>query len=286
MKKLLFGGLILFVIWNFSSCNIINPDEPLPSYITIDSFDLISTDMNYHGSVSTNIKDVWVNINTRNIGVFQLPATIPVLMEGDSVDVTFFAGIEPNGQALQRRRYIFYEPYSQKIKRSTTTQKISPKIQYRDGLNFLLNENFENGNSFIPYTNPDTGLDRSNLAPYVFEGAFSGLIFLDGTNRGSRVITTQSFEIPKNQETFLEMDYKSDVEFAVEVQVVTNTSSVVVSTLLNIRARSEWNKIYINLTEIGTLYPGNKVNFILKTALSPNQTTGFVAVDNIKVVTQ
>ena len=286
MKKLLFGALILLTIFNFYSCNIINPDEPLPNYITIDSFDLVSTDPNFHGSVSENISDVWVYVDNHNAGNFQLPATIPILIDQDSVDLLIFAGIKNNGQSLSRRRYPFYVPYTQRLGKSLAPQNIIPKIEYRTNANFLLNEDFENGNSFIPYTSPDTGLDRSNLSQYVFEGSYSGLIYLDGTNRGARVITAQNFAIPSNKESYLEIDYKSDIPFSVELQLLTNTNSVLVSTLLNIKTRIDWNKIYINLTDIGSLYPGNKVNIILRTALSPDKSTGFVAVDNIKVVTQ
>lgn len=286
MKKLLLGVLLLSVGLSFYSCNIINPDEPIPTYIRIDSFDLVSTDPNFHGSVSENISEAWVYVNNHNAGNFELPADIPILIEGDSAELLIFGGIKNDGQSISRRRYPFYTPYTQNIGKSTVTQSVVPKIEYRSNANFLLNETFENGNSFVQYNSPDTGLDRSNLVPYVFEGDYSGLIYLNGTKRGSNVITIQSFAIPSNKESYLELDYKCDINFAVELQLTTTTSAVIVLPLVNVRSRTDWNKIYINLTEIGTLYPGSKVNFILKTSLSPEESTGFVAIDNMKVVTQ
>ncbi len=275
-------------MWNFSGCNIINPDEPIPYYITIDSFDVQSTNPGYHGSVSENISDAWVYVNNFNVGNFQLPATIPIVLEDDSASVSVFGGIKNNGQSASRRRYPFYEPYGVQLGQSNTTQHIIPKIKYRDSMDFKLVEDFETGNSFVPYTtaSPDTGLDRTNDPAYLFEGANSGLIFLDGIRRDSRVITVQNFQFNQGKEAYMELDYKCDIPFTVQIQLVTSASSVIVLDLLSIKARTDWNKIYINLTEIGNTYLGSTVNFMLRTNLTPGQTSGYVSIDNLKIISQ
>jgi len=271
----------------FTSCNIINPDEPVPQYIHIDSFQVVSYDDSYHGSVSKNITEAWVYVDNFNVGNFQLPADIPVVVEGeDSVRLSIAAGIKVDGRSLSRRRYPFYTRYNQLLAKSATKQTIIPTIEYRGGQDFKLIEDFENGNSFIPYTSPDTGLARTSLPQYVNDGANGGLIFLDGTNRTARVTTVQDFSFVSNKESFLELDYKCDIPFTVEVQLVTLGSTVIITDLLSINIREDWNKIYINLTEIGQNYAGSKVNFILKAGLTPGQTSGFVAVDNFKIISQ
>lgn len=286
MKKLLFGLLIFGTFLSFYGCNIINPDEPIPTYIQIDSFDLVSTDPSTHGSVSENITDAWVYVDNHNVGNFELPATVPVLLENDSAELVVFAGIKSNGQSFFRRRYIFYEPYTQRIGITAATQNITPQIQYRSGLNFRMIEDFESGNSFLPYLAPDTSIERTSDPAYVFEGNTGGLIWLTNTERDARSITAQDFTLPTDRETFLEMDYKSDVIFTVEVQIVTPASTVIVADLLSINAKENWNKIYINLTELATTYSGSKINFIIKTSLFPGQTSGFVALDNFKILSQ
>lgn len=286
MKKLLFGLISLIVASTFYSCNIINPDEPLPTYVRIDSFDLVSVSSATHGSVSEKITDAWVYVNNHNVGNFELPANIPILIEGDSADLTVFAGIKADGQSFYRRRYIFYSSYGQRIGKSTETQNIIPKIEYRTTADFRLIEDFENGNSFIPYFSPDTSVGRTTDPSYVFEGSGAGLILLTNTKRGARSITVQEFTLPNSVESFMELDYKSSIPFTVEVQIVTPGNTVIVADLLGINARTDWNKIYINLTEIGTTYPGSKVNFLLKAALTPGQSDGFVAIDNFKIITQ
>ncbi len=271
----------------FSACNIINPEEPVPQYIHIDSFQVISYDDSYHGSVSKNITEAWVYVNNFNVGNFQLPADIPIVIEGeDSARLSIAAGIKVDGRSLSRRRYPFYTRYNQFLAKEAGKQTIIPTIEYRADQNFKLIENFENGNSFTPYTSPDTGLDRTSLPQYVRDGGHGGLIFLDGVKRNARVSTIQDFSFLPNKESFLELDYKCDIPFTVEVQLVTPGNTVIVTDLLSINIREEWNKIYINLTEIGKNYANSKVNFILKAGLTPGQTSGFVAVDNFKIISQ
>lgn len=286
MKKLLFGLLLAGILHGFQSCNIINPDEPIPTYLQIDSFNLVSTDLNTHGSVTENITDAWVYVDNHNVGNFELPATVPVLLENDSAQLTIFAGIKSNGQSFFRRRYIFYEPYNQQIVNTAEPQNIVPQIQYRTGIDFRLIEDFENGNSFVPYFGPDTTVVRTTDPNFVLDGTSAGLIALTSSERGARSITTQDFILPTDRESFMEIDYKSDITFTVEVQIVTTGNTVIVSDIISVNAREDWNKIYINLTDVATSYPGSKLNFMLRAALTPGQTDGFVAIDNFKVLSQ
>ncbi len=286
MNNTLASGILLFVL-ALSSCNIINPDEQIPTYVKIDSITVASLDPVAHGSVSSNITDVWVYVNNSNIGNFELPAEIPILLDIDSANVSFYAGIKVDGQSFLRRRYIFYTPYSGLIKRLPgKIQSISPRVEYRPSNVYHLIVDFENGNSFVSYSTTDTSIARMNIPPYVYEGAFSGLIALSGAKRTSQSITTQTFKLPSNRESFVELDYKNDIPFTIEVQLSAPNAPVVVTELLSINTRMDWNKIYINLTNIAVNYPNSNISLIFKTALSPSQNEGFVAIDNVKIISQ
>lgn len=289
MKKLLGLSLFSIVMLFVGSCNIINPDEPIPTYIRIDSFSVNSVDPSTHGSVSENISDAWVYVNNQNIGNFQLPAMVPVILEEgtDSADLSIFGGIKVNGFSFNRRRYIFYQPYSGRLAyKPGETQNLIPEIQYRSSNKYPLIEDFESGNAFVASSNTDTSITRTTDAQYLFEGANSGLIYLDALNKSSSSVTSQSFVLPSDKESFIEIDYKGDLPLTIDVQLSATNSPTIIFELLSLNARSDWNKIYINLTDIGTGYPGAKVNFILRTALPVSQNTGFVAIDNLKVLTQ
>src|SRR5687768_8161045 len=86
---------ILFI----SSCEVINPSEDIPSYIRIDSISVIDTTTNnpvFKGS--QRVTDAWIFIDGILHGVYELPATFPVLEEGTH-KLTIYGGIQVNGIA-------------------------------------------------------------------------------------------------------------------------------------------------------------------------------------------
>lgn len=286
-------GISLFIIVSFSlgSCNIINPDEPIPTFIKIDSFNVLSVAPATHGSVSENISDAWVYVNSENIGNFQLPATVPVILEEgtDSADISIYAGIKVDGFSFNRRRYIFFEPYKTRLAYlQGQTQNWTPEVTYRTTNNYELLEDFESGNAFEASANTDTSITRTTDPAYLFEGTNSGLVYLDATHKSSNSVTTQSFILPSGnvKQSFMELDYKNDVPFTIEVQLSFPNSPTLIFELLSLNSRTDWNKVYINLTDLANGYPGRSINFIIRTSLPVSQNTGFVSIDNLKIITQ
>ena len=289
MKKLI-GVLLSFIVClAIGSCNIINPDEPIPTFLQIDSVNVLSVAPGTHGSVSENISDVWVYVNNTNVGNFELPASVPFILEdgADSASLTIFAGIKVNGFSFNRRRYIFYEPYRAQIaKQEGKTINLTPVVEYRTTNNYELIEDFETGNSFVKSSGADTSIVRTSDPNYVFEGASSGLIRLGGTVKTANSVTVQSFQLPKDKESFLELDYKCDLPFTIEMQLTSPNNPVIISELLSLKERANWNKIYISLTDIATQPSISSINFIIKSNLPVDKKTGFVAIDNFKIISQ
>ena len=89
----------------FSSCNVINPATPVPSYIRVNSIKLY-TDYSTQGSNSNAITDAWVFVDEQVIGVFQMPVNVPILYSG-SHTVTIQAGVIVDGIAATRINYPF-----------------------------------------------------------------------------------------------------------------------------------------------------------------------------------
>ena len=90
----------------FSGCD---KEEQIPSYIYISEFVLYTKNTNF-GSNSHDFVDAWVYANNKLIGVFELPATIPILESG-SKQLTIIAGIRKNGLYYEREAYPFLKPY-------------------------------------------------------------------------------------------------------------------------------------------------------------------------------
>ena len=144
MKNIVF---VIFTIALFvqTACNIINPAEPIPFYIQVDSV-TTTTDVATQGTNSNNITDLWIDVNTDRLGVFPLPVLAPVLSTGTS-DVTLSAGIMDNGVSGTRTTYPFYQPYTFTLTgEPKSIYKYKPNFTYRAATKFPLIEDFEVGN--------------------------------------------------------------------------------------------------------------------------------------------
>ena len=232
------------------SCEIINPDEEIPSYIHIDTINVIITDP-VQGSASHKISDAWVYLDENLIGAFELPVTLPILASGKH-NIKIRAGIKLNGITASRVFYPFYDFYSQEIDlKLTKIDTLKPAVNYFSSAIFAWKEDFEDsGFKIEKLSGSDTAITLINDPSLVFEGNSCGAIFLDENKKifkGSSLSSTP-LNLPKGGfPVFLEMNYKNNQRFHVGIIAVhpSYKSEVVVLTL---NPSENWNKIYINLT--------------------------------------
>jgi hypothetical protein len=272
-----------FLLW--SSCNVINPKEELPTYIQIDSVQLKPTNTNKHGSTHQNITDVWVYYNREIIGPFELPARVPILAEGQG-QIQVLAGIYENGLSATRVRYPFYTVNTFTFNASPTEIiKHVPQFNYRitdtPAVTYII-ENFEQGNIFVKRFNNDTTLIRSNQVGK-FEGDWSGLIHLEDTIAEAECITSTGYFIPPFKESFMELSFKSDIDIVVSTEIF-YLSTTINQPIITLRASPTWKKVYLKLGGFADTYQGGKFKFALQAALTNNQTSANVWIDNFKIV--
>ena len=86
----------LCFLFMLQGCNLVNPKEDIPTYISMDSVFLQSTVPVIHGSVSHKITDVWVYYNRELLGAYQLPARVPVIAKSRG-QLQIVAGIWEDG---------------------------------------------------------------------------------------------------------------------------------------------------------------------------------------------
>ncbi len=285
--------LILFflfaVLLIYNSCEIIDPSEKIPSYIQIDTIDINT--YSGQGTASHNIVDAWVYINDQLIGVYELPAKIPILEEGNN-KLSIRAGIKVNGIASTRAVYPFYEIIKQDINLVSDSiiilQNLSTKYYDSNEFPWVIGngqEDFEQqGVSIETATNSDTNMVATS--DEVFEGNQSGVISLIDSLDSYLGTSIVSFSPPGASESvFLELNYKSDIAFQVGVYVNAFSGSLIKKNILIVNKSDGWNKIYINLgqtlrREIGL--SGYKVFIeVLKPSDITSSNTYF---DNIKLV--
>jgi len=209
----------------------------IPTYIKIDDIALIEDDAN------SNITDAWVYVNDQLQGVYELPATFPVIAEGIQ-NLRVKAGIKVNGIASSRLAYPFYNSYYEDITFSQNeTKTISPFVSYLDSINFFL-EDFEGTGVNIEISAiSDTILLTSSDGDNNFGiGVLSDSLFT------FEIATDELIDLPQSgAPIFLELDYKSNTQFLVGVYV-NYPQSVIQKDLLWINPKQDWNKIYVNLT--------------------------------------
>ena len=276
--------LAVILIGVMTSCNIINPKEEIPTYIYIDSFHVQSVATSVHGSTSNKITDAWVYMNNDIVGVYELPAKIPLIIKDPNTALTISAGIWDNGISGLRVRYPFYRLSEHTLSPSPgNVIPLTPITTYNTNAKFHLIEDFEQGNSFVKFLG-DTNLFRTTDPTYVFEGTNSGLVIMTNTKRGTQMITAEKLKLPGDMQSYMEINYRGNVDFTIKAQVTKSGQPVVTGDILSVKERSSWNKIYVNLTPYGTAYPGSDFNFILTVGLPEGKTDGYLAIDNFKVV--
>lgn len=292
--------MFIAFLLTFSGCNIINPDETIPSYIQIDSI-TVGTNVNANaGSTSSKIVDAWVFIDDEMIGIFELPAKIPVLASGKH-KLTVGPGILISTVSTLRENYLFYTAYEQKdfllVEGEVTA--VNPKITYRDAgaiYEYIVVEDFEQAFIVVDsFSGSQKPILKTQDANKVFEGNGSGLLSIEASD-SLVVFKTPSYELPgSGKPVYLEINYKSD--FAMTIGVFANNKSVkneVVDlvTLLSTtddEGEDEWKKAYIELTSVTSAAANPQDFYIYFSARVETENLrkdGEIIVDNIKLLYQ
>ena len=275
--------LFLLVICSFFSCDVINGDEEVPSFVELERFSLAATpDV---GSVNQNITEGWVYVNNNLIGAFAEGSPFPVL-EGGQVEIIVDPGIHENGIGFTPSLYPYYTRY-----RTTANlvrgevNKINPVFEYRENTDFLLIQEFENNTIFTV----DRDGDEETRINYTTDGALeglSGIITLDQDNPTVNVATNTFFNLPTFgvNDPWLEINFKTDVPLALGLLSFDDGGNVSQLYGHGLNTTSIWKKVYINLKEIIINNPTPPYQLGFGAELPSGQTTGTIMIDNIKLL--
>ena len=247
---LILFGFALFI----TGCDIINPEEQIPSYLEIPAFNLI-TELATEGTNSHKITEAHVFVANELIGIFTLPATIPVLTEGTQ-EVQVFPGIRANGLGDITDIYPFYERYETTVDFVVgDVVTINPTTNYLDNVKFFFEpqEDFEDATLTFSVDldgDPATTIELTNQE--VFEGGGSAIIEMERADPqieiGSNLIT----ELPTSgsASTFLELNYKTEASFLMGIIGYDSQGRVIYSLIdKGVNPKEEWNKIYFDFTQ-------------------------------------
>lgn len=269
-----------------SACQDENLKPGIPAFINVEKFNL-TTNYVEQGTNSHKITDVWVFADDQTVGVFELPATIPILKNGRA-KLRLEAGIKMNGIKTTRVNNPFLEPVIIEDFNFIPDSiiKINPTTTYRSQTEFVWIEDFESSIISIDTTNltSDVNIEKSSTNE-AFEGNYSGLIALTSENTTFEAASFEAFTLPTSgKPVYLELNYKNEYTFSVGIFAQT-TSQIIKKEIIYLLPQTEWNKIYINLTETLTgSQDALDFKIFFRTILPDNMESANIYLDNVKLM--
>ncbi|MFN3530843.1 MAG: hypothetical protein ACK417_13035 [Bacteroidia bacterium] len=280
--------LSLALVAVFSGCSLFyTQDEGIPAFIHIPAIDL-STIYAEQGTASHNIRDVWVFIDSDVQGVYPLPATFPILQEGN-IRFQMSAGILVNGIAATRAIYPFYAQFDTTVNlQRGRTDTIRPQVVYNSLITFGWLEDFES-QGFSIRTSPtsDTSVSRTTNPEEVFEGTSAMAFAIDARAPFFAAETNQAFNFPGGggRPVFLELNYRNNQTFDVGLQIIESDGQFVNAPIVTLAASgNEWRKQYINFTPFVQGRSGVTYRIIFRALHAGGAEPGRVFIDNLKLI--
>jgi hypothetical protein len=247
-KKIIVFILIFSFI--FHSCNKTKYKSSIPAYIKIDSVVVIPPSSAYN--ITQNINDIWIDLNAKRQGIYELPACFPIIASGNQ-HLTIFAGIKKNGISASRSVYPFYSFFE--IDTTfviTDTLHLIPIFNYIKNIN-IWHEDFEDAGIKLTTTSKSNAIlkrDTINTNNHV------GFFQVSSNKKNFQCATSTHFNFPTTgKNIYMELDYKCDDEFIIGLFIETNTQ-VIETPILTINPHpNDFNKIYIDLTQAVSSHP-------------------------------
>ena len=268
LKKIYIIGFILIA---FVACK---KENLTPAYIKINDIEL-------NNSSTDKITDAWVYIENQLQGVYELPAKFPLLETGVK-EIRIKAGIKNNGISSSRVFYPFYSSFIINNFELISGEEytINPVVNYLDNIS-IFNEDFEGVGLEIDTTinsNIDFEIVNDSAQKYAFAN-------LKDSNSIFEIATIEILDIPKDgSPVFLELDYKSNTEFKTGLYVQ-ESGTVIDESILWIREKETWSKIYVNLTPVTSNYfNASSFKLYLKMERNFSISENKIYFDNLKIV--
>jgi hypothetical protein len=268
-----------------TGCTLFDDESVRLSFIRVDKANLIDGS---NRELSSSIRDIWVYHQNQLIGVFPLPAKIPVILDNNEISkITIKPGIKPNGSLGSSEEYAFFKPldYDLKLSRGDTTF-LTPSFQYRKDIVFDFIEDFESGNIFTEDLdgNKNTKINRS--AGKGKNGGTAGEILLTKTDNVFETTHFASFSNRNNKlgKVYLELDYKTEEDFFVGL-IVKKSNQTNKTQEVAIVKSDIWKRIYVDLTQKISNTSVDNYQIVISSLLNDQQRSqATVLIDNVRLV--
>ncbi len=278
-----FFGIALFMF----SCQLDDNEAPIPSYIYVDQPILIAP-----GTINTpdshKITDVWVIADGQVLGIFPLPAYIPVEVTGVSTDIEIRGGIRNNGMNDNSVEYAFFEPVKyQYVAQPLDTVTVPLIFRYKSDVKIPINENFEGNNRFNTNLNPNSNVSLVVSENEASTGNRSGMVELTPENNYVELASNDFIrkEDHARGRSYIEFDYKGDDEITVGiVKLSVGNPNLDVQYVLFVPGKRDWNRIYVDVTNILSPHNFDVYYVVLGFSKLTNSAVSRTYIDNVRHV--
>lgn len=261
--------------------------ETVPGYLVIDAVTVTASDV--EGGMTSKITEAWVTVDDRSIGVWELPARIPVIGTGQH-RIGVVAGIKRNGDFNDRVRYPYYTSWTGTAEvQEGNSVELRPTVSYTSTDLWL--ERFNDaGSQLISSEGSDTTLlllSPSDRPDATLDGTQCGGFVLDTSNDFIALRTDLDFP-GETGPVYLELDYSTDVELTVGLayssQGAERSDAYVVLLPTAAAGSISWNKVYIDLTDYFNLGGISGRDFYIGAQLPSGRAGAAAYFDNIKLL--
>lgn len=322
MKKtiILMVGVVAMVLCGCKKENTVK----CPGYLHLDKIDVVECadagTPSPVGFLSSDVDAVQITAfwegdeEETNLGVYQLPCTLPVLRDKTITRLRLVPVVKQNGIAATRIEYPYYEyirltdvPLATDSTTNlgvqdadgkwtlTTTYRPWTVQQIVDGqilsvsdtlVKVLAQEYFEASQVTWIFYDTNRVVDRTVDPAEICTGTGSGVVNVPADKQ------TLTFEINNDivcndpgAYLYLEMDFKTDVRLSVGMKsAYYSGGNQSTQSAMTLYETSEWKKIYINLGRLWAQFNHNSKFRVVFTALNSEGTGGKVYLDNVKLL--
>jgi hypothetical protein len=258
-------------------------ENEVPAYLYIGSYN--TTTVFGQGSANQKITDIWVYVDGQAQGIYPLPAHFPVVDLGKH-EIQVLPGVRNNGIKSNPIIYPFLKPYKINLElKSGKTDTLRPTTTYVEGDIFKMMEDFESGNSVTVDRAGGTSPIRFAQTLNGFEGKGASLS-VSKSNPLFEVATVGKAKLPDNATSiFLEMHYKTGTPLSVGVIGSSPSNSTgITSYKIVLFPNTEWNKIYLNLTNEVKDLRQTDFQIVFRSLLPDSIPQATVQIDNLKLL--
>jgi hypothetical protein len=278
-------------------CDLINPAEELPAYISIQN-PMVSAPDDTTWRSNTGIRNVWLYHGGFLQGAYQTDPQVDTVgrvvpfLQLDQSDFFIEGGIYESGQSSFQIIYPFWNRITFDWNAIPgDTLEVTPVFHYVDASKYEtpVSVTFEGGgidfdrfSSGIPDESPFFVTSTTN--PY--RGLNCGVVDFHAGERYFEVINTIPFRTLQSQNIFAEITYQNTIPFTVGLVYGSRTSPNL-KPILTVSPSTNWNTVYVHMiTEVRNIINalGPDTDFWLWIIADGEDKEGYIRFDDIRVI--